>query len=284
MTQIIYADLLFIINMLVDFIILIFTGLLSEIGLNFKRITFSALTGAVTAVCIICIFPYGFAYILYTVSFPLILILIAFGRRQIKTFIYITLYFYLSSALLYGGICAMISVISMISGTTEYQVGFAITVLVIAVTAFGYLIFSAFSQRGMKNSTGYVNAELNDGNRTYNLTLLADSGNLAKDPFSAKPVVILKADVLDEALVNAVCHSFPETEPEPAYRHIKPRVIPMKTVSGTTLLYAFIPEKLYIIKGKKKIRADCITAIDMHKNSFFGKDGIIPTSLLTDLL
>lgn len=174
----------------------------------------------------------------------------------------------------------MASVFSMIFRGLDISNGFILTVLFITATVFIYLLFSSFCSKAYKRDENCVRADMFDGKKNYSLSLLVDSGNMARDPFSAKPVVIINRNALDSELLDAVCSAFDEKDKDKCYNHIKPRVIPMKTVSGTTLLYAFVPESMHIILGNKKIKADCIIAIDSHENAFFGNDGIIPKVLL----
>lgn len=284
MTRIIYADLLFIINLFSDFFIIYLTGQFSGTGCSFGRLVLSSFIGALSGTAILCLDASGPGTVLFILLIPPLLCITAFKKRSIRALADIIVYFFFSSVILYGGVYAMASVISVFFGKAAVRERFIFTLLLIAAVFFVYILYSSFFTRGLKRKEKRVTAELNDGHRKYDLELLVDSGNLAKDPFSAKPVVIVRGSSLDKELIDALSHSFEEGyERIVSYKHIRPRVIPMKTVSGTALLYAFIPESMFILIDKKRIRADCIIAIDNHENSFFGKDGIIPETLLQTL-
>lgn len=180
----------------------------------------------------------------------------------------------------------MVSLLSAFRDTAFFS-GFPkalpITVLLMLLCASLYLAFG-FRLRSHLSS-GSATVEINDGVRSYTLSLLCDSGSFAKDPFSGKPVLIVRADILDKRLVAALSGAFTEEkESDPVYAYIKPRVIPMKTVSGTCLLYAFLPKKAEVIRGRKRIAIDPVIAIDSHENAFCGKDGVIPESVLRGIL
>ena len=148
----------------------------------------------------------------------------------------------------------MASLFSLMFRGLDISKGFLFTVLFITATVFVYLLFSSLCSKAYKRDESCVRVDIFDGKRNYSLSLLVDSGNMARDPFSAKPVVIVNQNALDSELLNAVCSAFGDSDKSSGYTHIKPRVIPMKTVSGTTLLYAFVPESMHIIIGKKKLK------------------------------
>lgn len=280
MTQIIYADMLFLINLTADFLILLMASSFFGSGLRPLRFLLSSLFGAIIGTCCALIGSGGIISVLASSLSPPIMCFIAFGKRRRRAFASLIFYFYLSSVLMYGGMYAMISFISLFGNGSAPTLGFTLTLLVLGTFFIIYTLFSSLCSSGIKRQDNQVKAELSDGIRSYSLNLLVDSGNIARDPFSAKPVAVISGGALDKELIRAVSAGFDKECTNTEYSHIKPRVIPLKTVSGTSLLYAFVPESLYIHTYGKKIKADCIVAIDTHDNSFFGKDGIIPQSLL----
>ena len=280
MTEIIYADLLLLINLTADFLILLLTSLFSVAAPRLGRFLLSALIGALVGTCTVCIGENGIISVLAVCITPVIMCFVAFGKRRIRAFSGLVFYFYLSSVLLYGGMYAMFSFVSLLGRGSAPSLGFSVSLLLLGGVFIIYMLCSSLCRSGIKRRENQVKAELFDGIRSYSLNLLVDSGNVARDPFSAKPVAVISGSALDKELIRAVSAGFDETITQSEYSHIKPRVIPLKTVSGTSLLYAFIPKSLYIHTGGKKIKADCIVAIDTHDNSFFGRDGIIPQSLI----
>ena len=280
MTTVIYADILFFLNMFSDFIILYLTGIFSGNGISFRRTAVCAVLGALIGTAVLCINIKGFAVVLITFLTPLLLCFSAFGKKSPASFGSIIFYFYLSSVLLFGGMYAASSILQMITGNSAFTEKAIVVFLLMLGIALVYLIFSSLSEKGFRHHENLVKAEIYDGIKTYTLELLVDSGNFARDPFSQRPVTIISEQSLDPGLVEAVCNS--ETK-NTAYTNIRPRVIPIKTVSGTALLYAFIPESMNIFINKKKLKANCIIAIDRRNNPFFGKDGIISGKLLKTL-
>ena len=283
MTLTIYADILFIINFLSDFVILFITGILADTGLKMRRAFFSALVGSFLAVLVLSYSESGFITAFFAVVFPIVACFIAFGKRRKRSFAVIVFCFYISSALLYGGMYSMMNLYYMFFSSCGISGKVSLTLVFMLCAILIYYAFRGLLRRSIRSGESRVKAELCDGTRTYELTLLVDSGNMAKDPFSSKPVAIISAASLDSGLVTALHSAYENNSESKSYNYIHPRVIPLKTVSGTTLLYAFIPESFFIFTGRKKYPADCIVAVDSHDNSFFGQDGIIPLSLLQSL-
>ena len=280
MTSVIYADILFFLNLFSDMVIIFLTGLFSGNVLKFARTVFSAFLGALFGTLVLCMDTYGTAAAIITLIFPALMCYAAFGRKRFSAFLHLIFYFYLSSVMLFGGMYAVISAFSMVFHSPYIGGKAIIIVLLIIAVALIYCLFSSLCKRGFDRKRDYVQAQVFDGIRTYDLSLLVDSGNFARDPFSQRPVVIIGENSLDKDLICAVCDLEKENN---IYKDIRPRVIPLKTVSGTALLYAFIPKSMYITLGNKKYSTECIIAIDRRSNPFFGKDGIIPASLLGNL-
>lgn len=282
MTTYIYADLLFTINLLADYIILYLTSRLTCSRTSIIRLLLGAMLGAAFGTVSVCISLSGVPLALLVIAIPVAMCIISFGRKRKRPFISLIFFFYISSVLLYGGMYAMHSFLSVIFKNVPVRSVILIIILMLAVF-FIYIITSSFLSRGIKHSSSNVKVEMCDGLKTYTLDFLCDSGNLAKDPFSGKPVTIVRRTSVDAELVSALTDALSDKKDHGKYSYIKPRVIPLKTVSGATLLYAFVPKSMFVYIGKEKKPLDTIVAIDNRDNAFFGKDGIISGELIETL-
>ena len=149
---------------------------------------------------------------------------------------------------------------------------------------FAVLVYSgAHALWGHNVPSRTAEVRLSDGVREYRLTLLCDSGNLLRDPLSGKPVTVVKSACLAPELLAALKSTLDGVKAAPDYARTKPRVIPVKTVGGTSLLYAFVPERAELLRGKESYALDTVVAIDTHANAFGDKDGVLPSALLTCL-
>ncbi len=280
MVTYIYADLLFIINLFADYLVLFLTSKFTCARASLARLVFASLFGALFGTLALCLGTSGVVCAALLIAVSALMCFFAFGRRKLRSFTGLMFFFYLSATLLYGGMYAMQSFLSMLFGYLGNNIGFIFIIVLLAAAAAIYTLTSAVIARGVKKKGGTAKIELYDGYRTYELNLLCDTGNLAHDPFSGKPVTVISKNSVDAELLNALCNAFGEKKTDSSYSHIKPRVIPIKTVSGTALLYAFVPQSMFVYVGKEKRPLDSIVAIDTHENAFFGNDGIIPGELL----
>ena len=108
------------------------------------------------------------------------------------------------------------------------------------------------------------------GNR-IRARLLADSGNLVTEPFSALPVIILSSAVLPK----------PYDDPEKDIFPLAVRAIPISTATGGSCFFGFRPDQIEVLRlGKKSKSVDAYIAVDTSNNNFSGYDGIMPTALL----
>lgn len=282
MITVVYADLLFFINLFANCTVLYLTARFSASHTRALKIFLSALVGAIFALFTELFFINGILLITSFILFSFIMCRIAFGKKSIKGTLTVLFFFYFSSIILYGGAVAMCNLMR-ISGLFDFPPsGFFTIALLIGITAILFTVASKLCSRAARKDVGRVIAKIDDGIRTYELELYPDSGNFAKDPFSGKPVTVVSKSSVSPELYSALTGAL-SGEINEYCGHLKPRVIPIKSVGGTTLLYAFIPKSMYICDRNGNHEVDSIIAIDSRDCAFFGKDGIIP-KILTETI
>ncbi|MBE6692907.1 MAG: hypothetical protein E7586_06270 [Ruminococcaceae bacterium] len=268
-TVVIYADLLFVINFSMDFLCLFITDRLLGCGRKALPLTIASVLGAL----------YGF--LPYSLNLPSAIIMLgnlvaagvitltAFGRQSLKRFFRTTAVFMVSSALMGG----LITAIYNSSGkyhdgvyTEMTALSFAVICLISALTA---LCFGLIFRKKINTPSAEVCISIKD--RQIRARLIADSGNLVTEPFSALPVIILSSSVLPK----------PYDNPESEFFPLSVRAIPFSTATGKSCFLGFRPDKIEIIRlGKKPTPAEAYVAVDTSNNNYSGYDGILPTSIL----
>ncbi len=108
---------------------------------------------------------------------------------------------------------------------------------------------------------------------------LCDSGNLLREPFSGKPVIVVCAnrisDILPGELLAAA--NAPELVSSlPIELSHKIRLVPAGSVTGQGMLLCFLPDRI-CVDGRV---VDAVAAIDTHTVDYDGCGGIIPQILL----
>ena len=103
------------------------------------------------------------------------------------------------------------------------------------------------------------------------VNLLVDSGNMATEPFTSLPVIVLRSVSLPPPL------NTPDIESSP----IPLRLIPIKTGAGSGLLFGFIPKKVVLRPFFQKEKSvEAAVAIDTKNADFATYDGLLPSSLI----
>ncbi len=178
----VYAELVFLINFLVDFLLLYGTDLLSGFPASVRRAVRGAALGGVYAFA--CLLP-GFSFLgnglWRLISFGIVAFL-AFGtgRSALRRGI---LFFLLSMAL--GGIAMGLG-----SGTVWTLVLAAAGLWLICLVGFG----------GREPGKQYLEVSITHQGRQIHMTALADTGNTLKDPISGLPVLVADAKAARQLL------------------------------------------------------------------------------------
>lgn len=103
-------------------------------------------------------------------------------------------------------------------------------------------------------------------NQKARFSALRDSGNLLRDPLSGRPVAVLSRAAAEKLGIGADLITDAAS---------KVRVIPVKSVGYTGILYAFVPRSA-MIDGKKQ---NICVALDPKNRDFSGFDAIIPANM-----
>ena len=111
------------------------------------------------------------------------------------------------------------------------------------------------------------------------LAALVDSGNLLEDPVSGTPVIFLKgkaAKLLPKGLLAAMKNGADSLMLPEAGRL---RVIPGKTVSGSGLLLAAVPDGISLRAGREWEERRALVAVDFTGGDYGGFEALVPEAL-----
>ena len=263
---IIYADTLFLINFVLDFLCIFITGRLISKKFRTFRIIFASIFGALYSFVHYILYPVNwFILISMHITAAIIICFIAYRVYSVKDLIKCVAIFVLTAALMGG----LLNAIYGISGTfsdgiyTEISAPSLIIISVLStVIALGYSIHC--KKKAVAKS---MRADIYINNSPVEVNLLVDSGNMATEPFSSLPVIILRSAVMPPPLDK------PELENSP----VPLRIIPVKTGAGNQMLFGFIPKKVVLRPFfEKEFAVDAAVAIDTKTTSFATYDGLLP--------
>lgn len=250
MKQTVYVDVLIIINIYINYGLLLLTCFFKRIHPERLRLLFASLLGGIYSVIILV--PDISDYIILFSRVPALMLMVYFaygfkGRKDYvkNIFSFLTVNIVFAGAML--GIWLFLCPDSMYfnSGVVYFGID-AFTLIALTIGAYSVIRLMGFLTKS-KISHGFV----------YDITVCLygekylcrgfyDSGNTLQDPFSGEGVTIISAEVLGNKLTEKIFSSMSCTDSE-----IRARPIPVKTISGECVLPCLRAEKI-IFKGIEK--------------------------------
>ena len=227
----VYVDLILILNFIIDFLILITISIILRRNAKLKRILLSTLVGTLS-ILVLFFNMNNFVLLIFKLALSILLVLIAFGYKDIKYFFNNILYFYTTSILL-GGFLYYLNI----------QIGYKKIGLTfinnnIKLNFFVIVIFSPFILyiyiRQIKelklfySNRKKVNVYL-DNDKVIELNGYVDTGNTLIEPYSGKYVIIAHNKKIDD------------------YSKINNYIlVPYKTLNHEGIIKCIIPKCVYI--------------------------------------
>lgn len=264
----IFVDVLFIINFIIDYILLSITSLFVKKSPGIIRLSISSGVGALFSAFAFFMPINSFFSLLSTVATAFLMVSISFGGRNASVLFKNIAIFYL--------VCISASGIAfgiVFSGKMQ-KIAVNNGIFYADINAYSLLFTFFVSIIIIHTATGYIKKQKIKSSFLYNVTIerkgkiicdtaLFDTGNFTKDPISQKSVII--------AEWKAIAPLFAETEiTEAIVKNPKDFVyIGCRGFGSVTGMYAFSPDKVYseeIDFSEPVLVAVCETRLD--------KDGV----------
>lgn len=232
----VYLDIIFFINFIFDFLILLSTSLVLKRNIKIYRIILGALIGNLTLL-ILFIRMNTIQLLLYKILVSILMIIITFSYKNIKYFLKNLYYLYLISIILGGFLTFINNTISnynegfiFINNNTKIDLFAAILLSIVMLISYIKNI------RELKtNYNKYYNVDIYFiNNEKVSLNAFLDTGNKLIDPYKKRPIILVK----NNKLKNKRNYLY----------------VPYNTVAGSGLLKCIKAKKIYIenIGYKKK--------------------------------
>ncbi|MBQ4325102.1 MAG: sigma-E processing peptidase SpoIIGA [Clostridia bacterium] len=265
----VYVDVLFLINLSLDYMTLFLTGRLLHRKMTRLRLILVSVLLSLYSLwgLLICA-----SYALLLVSACLSLLLgcgICYQERRWQSLFKSTLVAFGIGGALAGAILALYGVLLRVVPFVKEGNGGGIKVVVFTLLAGVSAILIYIGNRLVSDVRGTetVTLTVRLGGRTAEFRLLVDSGNLVRDPISGRRVIFLDAHAAKRRLGGQVMQS----DYLVASRHY----LPITTEGGKHLAVAYLPE--VILLGKTKI--DALVAIS-QAGTIRDYEGIFPAALM----
>ena len=253
MGQVVYADLLFLVNFSMDFLCFFVTTRLLRRPFRVWRSILASAMGGVYSVAILFVNFKFIPSLVADLGFCILMCLCAIGLKNKKTsefFLYTSVYFGVSMGT--GGcMTAMYSLLNRLdlplSEVKDNPDGISVWLFGLLAVASGIVAMAGGKMFKNASATEISTLEITYGGRTLTLRGMVDTGNMLKDPISGKPVIIIDKkslegliprSILDKAMRGDITGILEEN-----YEN-KVRLVSMKTASGSSMVCAFIPQKI----------------------------------------
>lgn len=256
--QVIYADSLFLINLIINYIMLLVTAKICATRISRLRLLGAASLGAIYSVIVVLPLTPFLRSPLPKLAVGLLMVLASFGG-QVRI-IRISLIFFAVSVAFGGAVMA-----ASLLGGNELLSGFLtpinLRILILAFVVCYVVLMLVFKRAGRHQSGGIVSLKLRHDGREIQMRALRDTGNALIDPMTGRSVIVAGVGDVTPLFPNSVRKTvaglrlkdavkvMEELASESAMRF---QLIPYSAV-GTTggMLLAFKPDEI-VIDGKNK--------------------------------
>ncbi len=182
----IYIDLLFILNFIYDFLLLMTVSVALKRNISIKRLLLGALVGALTTF-IVLLRINKYILLLLKIIMGIIMIIVTYNYKNIKYFIINSIYLYMCSVILAGFIYFL---------KIEFNNLSYIIILLLGPLILYLYIKEERKLKEVVNLYRKVTIFFNN-NKCINLNGFIDSGNRLVDPVTKKYIVLVNKKVID---------------------------------------------------------------------------------------
>ena len=246
----VYVDIIFLINYTYDFLILNMVKLILRRNVSFKRILLSSFIGSISS---FSIFYQKLDNAFITILISVFMCIICFGYKDIIYLKNNLMYFYMIS-IIFGGMIYLLNIKfnNVFDFYDNYSnktiINFIGLVIGGIITYFYYLYLNKNNNYYHKN---YYRLNFSFEDKYYTLDAFYDTGNLIKDPYKGRSIILVNEDVLYGDIKNK-----------------SPIYVPVSSINGSFLIKCYKPNVLII---NNKVINNCL--LGLFKGNYF-KDNI----------
>jgi stage II sporulation protein GA (sporulation sigma-E factor processing peptidase) len=278
---VLYIDVFFFINLLMDYLLLWATGKLAGVKISYKRLMLAAGIGAAYSVVVVLLLKYQIGTsLIIKILISLLMVIIAYWPRGFKGAFYLIACFYLIAFAVGGaaiGGMYLTKDFNMLELFKTAQMTFVLPdrvswflVAIVAVLIIGKRGSKAVG-KGLVQRLLRVPVVIKIGKNRACFHTLVDTGNCLSDPFTGKPVLVAELEAIKNLLPHELYVALEGEENE-----LDLNLVDCLLSSGNAFRFRMIP---FTSLGKKKgmlpgIRADSVYVV-YNDRTIKLKDGII---------
>ncbi len=289
MTPIVYIDMLFLLNLLMNTITIYSASLIIRRSISGLRLFMTSTLLSLYS----CMMFFPHMKLFYTILGKLLILIfatvVAFPSRGIRQILKNTLVFFTVSALFAGIILATIfftnfgtTVGAAVSNGEVYldinasTLVFSVVVAYVAIYTISYI-----KCRSINVNPIIYNAEIALFGKIINIPIFADTGCLLKDPIRDRPAIILSKKATEELIPKEILNNLNDTPDINQLGKYGPRycILPFSTIDKkSSILHGFVPDRVLI--NDKEISSCVIALSDKPLSTDSQFEGIFNPMLL----
>lgn len=292
MEQVIYGDILFIVNFSMDFLSLYITARIGHVHIRVATMILGACIGALYATVAIFADPGGPAGWLISLAVAWLMCYVTFNSRGILAALRQTLLFYGVGFLLGGVMTAFYNLLSKLSArvgartavingdvnTLTSSIPLPVFIFLAVSAGLISVVFGRLYDRRKSAKTADLEIEL--GRRKIKASALCDSGNLAREPLGGLPVIFITCEKIRELLPSSVAEavisgSMEEVSSLSQNTARRMRVILIQGAGTKSMAIGFTADRV-LVNETEKNACICCTG----ENSYGGREALLPSVLL----
>ncbi|WP_435619357.1 sigma-E processing peptidase SpoIIGA [Thermoanaerobacterium thermosulfurigenes] len=279
----VYADVIFIENLIINYIILYLTKRFSRSNTNNAKLIFSSALGALYVILIFFSLPNIIYSLTFKIIISILMVAIAFGFNRFYEFIRVLSIFYLVSFIIGGTAFALIYVVNI--GIRQIIIAALFFAILLTYIGWGYI-----SKKNIESNILYK-LHIDMDNKGRDVRAILDTGNTLHDPISNYPVAIVEYEAVKELLPEKLKNVFDSMGNESIFEMTKVvdddkwlkrlRLVPFNSIGNDSgILIGFIPDNL-VVEGYRKSQKNAIVGIYFKKlNETSDYEALIGTELL----
>ena len=208
----VYLDIVFLENIIIDFIILVATGLISKSKINKLRLFLSSVLGGMYVIFSYITEMKIYSNIFLKITLSITMIYLAFLPAKIKTMLKQLIIFYLTSFTFGGVALALLYFIKPEDIFVKNGVLVGAYPLKIAILAgiVGFFVIN-LSFKIVKNKINrnnmFCNINIFLKEKTTTVRAIIDTGNLLKEPISGLPVIVVEKEKLEKLIPKEILNN-----------------------------------------------------------------------------
>ena len=275
----IYIDVLFCVNFMIDYVMLLSVKKLLSFDVRRRRLLLGALSGAFGSLAVLLPpLPFGVSLLL-SMTEAFVMVLAAFAPTVPVRILKGTLTLFAVSFLYCGIMTAILSLLSpqnlMVRNSVVYIGISPLALIVLTVICYG-LFRLYYSLKSAKTAMPpFCQVRIQDEGRPLSVKGLIDTGHLLHEPFSGECVIICRRELFSSVPSAEDC-----LRESPSVMKKNFRMIPFSSVGGSGLLPAFRPTGITILLKNKEIKVSAYIALSNEMNFTDGCDCIVPAELI----